>query len=402
MVSRLFVKMSVTAEETVTTSWWSWKPTSERLLELAENNMFQAVRRTLKSYFVPISSDNELWTIETDTVSDRVPLVMIHGFGAGVGFWCLNLDSLSTNQNVYAVDLLGFGRSSRPAFPTDGAPAEQLFVDSLEEWRKKIGLEKFILLGHSFGGYLACSYSLAYPERVKHLILADPWGIPEKPPPGEENFEIPRWAKVVAAIISPFNPLAAVRVAGPWGPSLISKFRPDLQRKFHSVFGEEDERVTNYIYHLNAQYPSGESAFKALSIPYGWAKYPMIHRVKDIDAEIPMTVLFGSRSWMETTSGYTIKYLRQDSQVDVKIIKGAGHHIFIDKHQEFNETINNICDAMAAEEMNKEGINNEGMNNEERNNDGTNNEGMNNKEMNYEGMRNEKIHENLNDSAKTS
>lgn len=142
---------------------------------------------------------------------------MLHGFGAGVGFWTLNLDELSKEQKVYAIDLLGFGRSSRPTFPSDGAEAETLFIKSIEEWREKVGIEKFILLGHSFGGYLACAYSLQHPDRVKHLILADPWGIPEKPPPGEQTFEIPRWAKVVAAILSPFNPLAAVRVAGPWG-----------------------------------------------------------------------------------------------------------------------------------------------------------------------------------------
>lgn len=157
-------------------------------------------------------------TIEMNGNSKRVPLVLLHGFAAGVGFWMLNLDEISENQNVYALDLLGFGRSSRPTFPVDGVEAEKYYVHSIEEWRKKVGLEQFVLLGHSFGGYLACSYTLAHPERVRHLILADPWGIPEKPPPGEEEaFQLPRWAKVAAAVLSLFNPLAAIRAAGPWG-----------------------------------------------------------------------------------------------------------------------------------------------------------------------------------------
>ena len=90
-------------------------------------------------------------------------------------------------------------------------------------------------------------------------------------------------------------------------------------------------------------------AFKSLSIPYGWAKYPMIHRVKEIDHNIPMTVLFGSRSWMDTNSGYTIKYLRERSYVDVQIIKGAGHHVYADRPTEFNNSVNLVCDKVESD-----------------------------------------------------
>ncbi|XP_065674846.1 1-acylglycerol-3-phosphate O-acyltransferase ABHD5 [Hydra vulgaris] len=323
---------------------WSWKPTSRSKLAQAEQKMLENIRSSFRSYFVPISNNQEIRTVETDCDSlERLPLVMVHGFGAGIGFWTLNLDELSKHQKVYAFDLLGFGRSSRPSFPADGAEAENFYVQSIEEWREKVNLKKFVLLGHSFGAYLACSYTIKYPERVEHLILADPWGIPEKPPPGEENFKIPIWAKVIVALVSPFNPLAAVRAAGPWGPSLVSKARPDLKKKYECVFGKDDDRVFDYIYHCNAQFPSGEMAFKSLSIPYGWAKYPMIHRIKEINANVCMTVLFGSRSWMDTTSGYSIKYLRYPSEVNVKIINGAGHHIFADSPSEFNTAVLDAC-----------------------------------------------------------
>jgi len=340
----------VAAQDSWWWSWFSWRPTSFQLLEVAEKKMLEGVRRSFKSYFVPISDDNKIQTIETESEEDRLPVLLLHGFAAGVGFWTLNLDEISQKQKVYAIDLLGFGRSSRPNFPSDSADAEKFYVQSIEEWRQKAGLEQFVLLGHSFGGYLACSYTLEHPERVRHLILADPWGIPEKPPPGEEeSFKLPRWAKAAAAVLSLFNPLAALRVAGPWGPTLISKFRPDLRKKYEGIFGEDDTRVMEYIYHCNAQSPSGETAFRSLSIPYGWAKYPMIHRVKEIDSKIPMTVLYGSRSWMDSSSGYNIKYLRDKSYVDVQIIKGAGHHIYADRPDEFNMCVNNICDKVTEQ-----------------------------------------------------
>lgn len=117
------------------------------------------------------------------SVECKTPLVLLHGFGGGVGLWAMNLDALSQQRPVYAFDLLGFGQSSRPHFSTDAQEAETQFVESIEEWREKLGLESVILLGHNLGGYLAAAYSLKYPSRftVKihcmtlFYLLADNW-----------------------------------------------------------------------------------------------------------------------------------------------------------------------------------------------------------------------------------
>lgn len=98
-------------------------------------------------------------------MENKTPLVLLHGFGGGVGLWALNLDSLSQQRPVYAFDLLGFGQSSRPHFNTDAQGTELQFVESIEQWREKLGLESMIMLGHNLGGYLAASYATTYPTR---------------------------------------------------------------------------------------------------------------------------------------------------------------------------------------------------------------------------------------------
>jgi pimeloyl-ACP methyl ester carboxylesterase len=79
---------------------------------------------------------------------------------------------------VIAFDVLGFGCSSRPNFSSAAQEAEAKLVKSIELLANALGLVNFILLGHSMGGFLVSAYALQHPDRVSHLVLADPWGFP--------------------------------------------------------------------------------------------------------------------------------------------------------------------------------------------------------------------------------
>ncbi|XP_077542814.1 1-acylglycerol-3-phosphate O-acyltransferase ABHD5-like [Haemaphysalis longicornis] len=347
-------------------SWISgyirWCPTSAEHLEEAEKKLLSYVKLPFRSQFVSIDSilgckgSHQIRTLQLgpgcpeEAVGDeRVPLVLVHGFASGVALWLLNLDDLAQDRPVYAFDLLGFGRSSRPRLSRDSLEAEYQFVQSMEEWRAQVGLDRFVLLGHSMGGFLAASYALRFPERVSHLVLADPWGFPERRLAARQALQLPSWVRVVSTLLSPFNPLAAVRIAGPWGPRLVEKIRPDIGRKYEHLV-DDSQAIPRYIYHCNAQTPSGESAFKAMMTQYGWARHPMINRIGELHQGVPMTFIYGSRSWVDKQPGIQVQRLREDSEVDVEIIDGAGHHIFADKPDSFNEIVSKICRGADASE----------------------------------------------------
>lgn len=67
------------------------------------------------------------------------------------------------------------------------------------------------------GGFLASAYALQHPDNIKHLILADPWGFPERPTSDTGRIKIPFFVKAIAYVLQPFNPLWILRVSGPFG-----------------------------------------------------------------------------------------------------------------------------------------------------------------------------------------
>lgn len=328
-------------------SWLKWCPTSLSLLREAEKTLLSNLKSSYRGRYVNVgctvgTEESYIWTISLNEHSTKTPLVLLHGFGSGVGLWCLNFDSLSASRPVYAFDIVGFGRSSRPAFTKDPLEAEREFITTIEAWRQKMSLEKFVLLGHSFGGFLAASYAIKHPERVEHLILADPWGFPERPLDVAERYNFPLWVKAIGAIVQPFNPLFIVRTAGPWGPKLLQKARPDLIHKFSGMVKDSEDVIPSYLYHCNAQDPTGESAFHTLMSGFGWAKYPMIQRMDSLRKEVPITLIYGSRSWVDRDPGFQMKYLRKDSYVDVQVVQGAGHHVYADRASLFNDRVNTV------------------------------------------------------------
>lgn len=101
------------------------------------------------------------------------PLLLVHGLGAEADVWAYCLGPLSQTHRVIAPDLLGFGRSSKPLINYRIVT----FVEMLERFLQALGVQRCSVVGNSMGGWVAASFALRFPARVKKLVLNDAIGI---------------------------------------------------------------------------------------------------------------------------------------------------------------------------------------------------------------------------------
>ena len=313
---------------------WSWRPTSAAQLEEAERAMLATLKTPFELKLVELPNGEQINTIIMGT---GPPLVMIHGFGGGLALFAANLETLAQSYTVYAIDLPGFGRSSRPAYiGRTAAEAECYFVSAFDQWMDAVGLESAVVMGHSLGAFLSASWALSHPHRFQRLILVDPFGIP--PQPSEAEYKLGFWRRMIVRTITTVSssPLTLLRAAGPWGPGLIKSLRPDLIAKF-SHLHTDPVTTANYIYHVNAQSPaSGELAFTQIMGGIGYAANPLMHRLPDLDTRIPVSFIYGEDSWMKPFHGVELKESMANHITDFIVIPSAGHHVYIDQWEHFN------------------------------------------------------------------
>jgi pimeloyl-ACP methyl ester carboxylesterase len=109
----------------------------------------------------------------------RPPVVLVHGLGGRAEDW-RNLAPWLTQAGfrVYMPDLLGFGRSAKPADFSYSVPDEAEVVAGFIDG---VGLKQVDLAGWSMGGGIVQHLAFRHPERVGRLILIDAAGIDEKP-----------------------------------------------------------------------------------------------------------------------------------------------------------------------------------------------------------------------------
>jgi pimeloyl-ACP methyl ester carboxylesterase len=100
-------------------------------------------------------------------------IILLHGGNGSIEFWLYNLATLAQHHRVYAVDMVGSGKSDFP----DGSYSLAYQAEFLADWMAGVAINTATLVGSSMGGGVALEFTRLYPDRVDKLVLVDSMGL---------------------------------------------------------------------------------------------------------------------------------------------------------------------------------------------------------------------------------
>lgn len=126
-----------------------------------------------------------------ESKSNHPPLLLIHGFGASTDHWRKNINGLKQDFEVWAIDLLGFGRSTKADLAYNG----DLWRDQLHDFITQVIGKPVVLVGNSLGGYAALCVAAQRETSCAGLVLLNSAGpfseveVSKKPHPLQQLFQ---------------------------------------------------------------------------------------------------------------------------------------------------------------------------------------------------------------------
>lgn len=271
-------------------------------------------------------------------------LIMIHGYGGGLGFWLKNFDEISKEDNwiIHSIDLLGYGCSSRPPFKLEEESihgVDKWFHDSFSEWLELRGLTEKpnnnLVLAHSMGAYLMGTYGIKVnPSFCYKMLMVSPGAIIKH----RKQVPVPAYfARLWEQNISPF---CLVRNTGPIGSKLVSMWS---FRRFADLPKKEASLLHKYAYGIFQSPGSGEYMLNYLLAPGADARHPLIERgIHKLRCKLLWW--YGEDDWMDKKGGQLcskiINNITKDPQRStVELISNAGHHLYLDNSKLFNKKL---------------------------------------------------------------
>jgi pimeloyl-ACP methyl ester carboxylesterase len=233
-----------------------------------------------------------------------IPVVFIHGNGGSGAQWRAQLSHLRATHRAIAIDLPGMGQSPAPA---NGDYSLDSMVAAIDATTRKLGLQRFVLIGHSYAGAIVATYAAQHPERVAGVVYVDAAG-----------------AGLTLTAEQKSQLLAALRankmgVVGPWFAPMLKPSTPAVQEEvMNSVKNTSVEAFSSALFSLEGY--DGQRVVNAYHGPR------LAVAATDIESPNSFHKLF--------------------PDVPSVAVSGAGHWIMLDKPAELNAALDTFLDSL--------------------------------------------------------
>ena len=284
----------------------------------AEPLEFSDLNYGFESKFVEL---NDLRLSYIDEGTGDKTIILVHGLASNAGFWRYNIPQLSSQFRVIAIDLPGYGKSSKGDFPYGMAWYAEVIRDFIQE----MNLTNVVYVGHSMGGQIGMTLSLNHPEAISQLVLAAPAGI-EAFSPGSGN-----WLRNVFTIQGIKN----VPESG---------IRDNLALNFHRWNSRWEWMVEERTRMAKAE-EMDEFAYTVIQCVGAMLDEPTTHRLADIQHE---TLLIYGRfdrlipnMYLNPGSPDTVFEFGHEQIPNSTLVRidNAGHMVQIEQALDFNQAI---------------------------------------------------------------
>ena len=251
-------------------------------------------------------------------------ILMIHGLGSYLPAWKKNIGELSKTYRVIAIDLPGYGKSSK--LPHSGLMT--FYAGVVSEFIKKLDLGAVNLAGHSMGGQIAMVLALEKPEQVKRLILVDPAGF-EAFHAGQKN-----WFKDV---MTP----NLVRL------TTVDAIETNLASNFYRMPDDAKFMIEDRIAMRDAKDFEAYCLAVARSV-HGMVDEPVLDKLSAIS--MPTLIFFGENDMLIPNRYLNPGFTSRIAEKGACLIKGSklimvpkcGHFMMFEKSEVFNSETRNF------------------------------------------------------------
>ncbi|MDO9254291.1 MAG: alpha/beta hydrolase [Bacteroidales bacterium] len=267
-------------------------------------------------HFVELNNNIKLAYVDEGKGSETI--LMIHGLGSYLPAWKKNIGELSKNYRVIAVDLPGYGKSSK--LPHSGLMT--FYAGVIAEMIQKLELGPVNLAGHSMGGQISMVLALEKPELVKRLILVDPAGF-EAFNAGQRN-----WFKDV---MTP----NLVRL------TTVDAIETNLASNFYRMPADAQFMIDDRIAMRDAIDFENYCLAVARSV-HGMVDEAVLHKISQI--KIPTLIFFGENDMLIPNRYLNPGFTSKVAKTGAGLIKGSkliivpkcGHFMMFEKSEVFN------------------------------------------------------------------